>query len=263
MTISTLPTPPSRTDSANFRPRADALLTALPTFVSEANALAADVNAKQAAVAASEANVNATIAAATAAATATATAQAGIATTKAGESSASAAGAAAQAAAAAVSKTGADAALTAAGTKATEAASSAGAAALARDAALAGLGAADQSLAQALLAYGVSEAIDLAGQAIKGVDRLKGYFVQSGTVTITQSASIAVDRTYASAAVVLPRPYQDAGYQVVAEIESAVPAAAFAGQVTVSNRAVNGFSLSISGSATSAVVRWKTIHMAT
>jgi hypothetical protein len=262
MTISALPTPPSRLDSTNFRDRADALLTALPDFVTEANALAADVNAKQAATAASAASVDATIAAATASATATAT-------TKAGEAAASAVAAETARAGAEAAKSGADAAKASAeamydgaSTKAAEAAASAGAASQARDDALAGLGAVDQSLAQALLAYGVAEAIDLAGQAVKGVDRVRGYFVQSGAVTIAQSASAAVDRTFASAAVVLPKAYQDAGYQVVAEIESAVPAIGFAGQVAVSNRAVNGFSLSISGSATGAVIRWKTIHMA-
>ena len=44
MTITALPTPPSRDDPANFSARADAFLSALPTFATEANALAADVN---------------------------------------------------------------------------------------------------------------------------------------------------------------------------------------------------------------------------
>lgn len=47
MTITALPTPPSRADSANFAARGDALMTALPTFVTEINALQTDVNAKQ------------------------------------------------------------------------------------------------------------------------------------------------------------------------------------------------------------------------
>jgi hypothetical protein len=47
MTITTLPVAPSRADPANFATRADALLVALPTFVTEANALQADVVAKQ------------------------------------------------------------------------------------------------------------------------------------------------------------------------------------------------------------------------
>lgn len=53
MAITALPTPPSRSDPVNFATRGDALLTALPTFVTEANALQTDVNAKQTAAAAS------------------------------------------------------------------------------------------------------------------------------------------------------------------------------------------------------------------
>lgn len=47
MAITALPTPPSRSDPANFATRADAFLGALPTFATEANALATDVNSKQ------------------------------------------------------------------------------------------------------------------------------------------------------------------------------------------------------------------------
>lgn len=43
-TISSLPTPPSRTDPVNFNSRADAFLGALPTFVSETNTVASEVN---------------------------------------------------------------------------------------------------------------------------------------------------------------------------------------------------------------------------
>lgn len=41
MSITPLPTPPSRSDRVNFAARGDALMAALPQFVSEANALAA------------------------------------------------------------------------------------------------------------------------------------------------------------------------------------------------------------------------------
>lgn len=53
MAITALPTPPSRSDPANFAARGDAFLSALPTFATEANALQADVSAKQTAAAAS------------------------------------------------------------------------------------------------------------------------------------------------------------------------------------------------------------------
>lgn len=43
-TITTLPTPPSRTEPSVFSTRADAFLGALPTFVTEANALSTEVN---------------------------------------------------------------------------------------------------------------------------------------------------------------------------------------------------------------------------
>ena len=44
MTITALPTPPSRQDPANFAVRADAFLGALPTFATETNAVALEVN---------------------------------------------------------------------------------------------------------------------------------------------------------------------------------------------------------------------------
>lgn len=47
MTITALPTPPSRQDPDNFAERADLLLAALVDFVTEANALGADVSAQQ------------------------------------------------------------------------------------------------------------------------------------------------------------------------------------------------------------------------
>lgn len=47
MPITALPTPPLRTDPTNFADRGDALLGALPAFVTEANALQTDVNARQ------------------------------------------------------------------------------------------------------------------------------------------------------------------------------------------------------------------------
>lgn len=56
-TITALPTPPSRSDPANFSTRADAFLGALPTFATETNAVASEVNAVQS-------NVSATAAAA-------------------------------------------------------------------------------------------------------------------------------------------------------------------------------------------------------
>jgi hypothetical protein len=42
--ITALPIPPSRDDPVNFAPRADAFLMQLPTFATEANALAIEAN---------------------------------------------------------------------------------------------------------------------------------------------------------------------------------------------------------------------------
>lgn len=56
MSITALPTPPTREDPLNFADRADIFLGALPTFATEANALVTDVNNKQIAAAVSAAN---------------------------------------------------------------------------------------------------------------------------------------------------------------------------------------------------------------
>lgn len=53
MTITALPTPPTRQDPVNFSARGDLFMSALPVFVDEANALQVDVNAKSAAAASS------------------------------------------------------------------------------------------------------------------------------------------------------------------------------------------------------------------
>jgi hypothetical protein len=55
MSITALPTPPTRSDPATFAARGDAFMVALPTFATEANVLQTDVNAKQAAAAVSAA----------------------------------------------------------------------------------------------------------------------------------------------------------------------------------------------------------------
>lgn len=68
MSITALPTPPSRSDPTNFASRGDAFLGALPTFATECNATAAAINASQIA-----ANNSAIAAAASASSAASAT----------------------------------------------------------------------------------------------------------------------------------------------------------------------------------------------
>jgi hypothetical protein len=52
--ITTLPTPPSSTDSATFSTRADAFLAALPTLQSQLNSYAGEANSTQTAINASQ-----------------------------------------------------------------------------------------------------------------------------------------------------------------------------------------------------------------
>lgn len=59
MSITPLPTPPSREDPNNFAERADALLAALVQFVTECNATAADINADESSAASSAATATA------------------------------------------------------------------------------------------------------------------------------------------------------------------------------------------------------------
>lgn len=71
-TITALPTPPSRSDPANFATRGDAFLGALPTFATEVNAVASEVNANALATQISEDNAEGYAAAAQVAASAAA-----------------------------------------------------------------------------------------------------------------------------------------------------------------------------------------------
>lgn len=57
MAITALPAPPTRSDPATFAIRADAFMLALPTFVTEANALQTDVTTKQTDVATRQSDV--------------------------------------------------------------------------------------------------------------------------------------------------------------------------------------------------------------
>lgn len=74
-TISALPTPPSRADSpADFSAKADALLGALPTFVTQTNTVASEVNTAKNNAATSEANAATSAGTATSAASTATTA---------------------------------------------------------------------------------------------------------------------------------------------------------------------------------------------
>lgn len=100
MTITALPTPPSRDDPANFASRADTFLAALPDFATEANALASAVNADEiaAAASASSASTSASNASASASAASTSASNASTSATNASNSATAAANSATAAA---------------------------------------------------------------------------------------------------------------------------------------------------------------------
>lgn len=159
-------------------------------------------------------------------------------------------------------KTLLDTALATATAKAAAAAASEAQAETARDQAVAGLGAADQSVNLAQLTYATDYAVLQAGLANKRLNDVHDQMIQSGTATITQAASTELVRNYATATVTLPKAYADALYQVEVECISATPALGHEGSVIVQSRATNSFVLAITGSATLASLRWKTIHPA-
>lgn len=77
MAITPLPTPPQRSDPTNFPVRADAFMTALPTFATEVTAAQVDITAKQAQTAIDSANSAAAATAAAASSVAAASVAAG------------------------------------------------------------------------------------------------------------------------------------------------------------------------------------------
>lgn len=128
----------------------------------------------------------------------------------------------------------------------------------AKDDAVAGLGAADQSLNLVQLAGAVAGAIDLAGQAVKETERGRSYRTQRGEAAVTQAASREHARSYATVAVTLSKPYPDANYLVHRECINAAPFLGAEGVIQVLSQSANGFVLAITGSATSATLRWST-----
>ena len=131
MTITALPTPPSRQDPTNFAIRADSFLTALPIFATQANNLASTVNIDKLAAANSATSAAASLTAiansatAAAAAAATSTTSATSAATSATSAATSATSAANSATSATNSATSAANSATSAGNSATSAGNSA------------------------------------------------------------------------------------------------------------------------------------------
>lgn len=165
MPITALPTPPSRQDPANFAARGDALLSALPTFVTEANALQTDFNSKQAAISGDKTQTGEDRIATgqDRSATKDDRAQTGLDRTATGQDRGQAL---IHKNAASVSEANStNSANLAANNVQTQLAAVKAQTEAVRDQALAGLGAADQSQNLVLLAAGLQHALDVAGQA--------------------------------------------------------------------------------------------------
>jgi hypothetical protein len=131
------------------------------------------------------------------------------------------------------------------------------------------------------LTYALDYALTQAANANKRIDVAQNYMVQTGTAQVTQTA-VARDAVSQAAAcwlvranptvtVTLPKAYPDTDYQVIVEVESAAPTsattaaaqyAAYAGEVEVTSRATNSFVITLTGSATTTNLRWKTLHPA-
>ena len=131
------------------------------------------------------------------------------------------------------------------------------------------------------LTYALDYALTQAANANKRIDVAQNYMVQTGTAQVTQTA-VARDAVSQAAAcwlvranptvtVTLPKAYADTDYQVIVEVESAAPTsattaaaqyAAYAGSVEVTSRATNSFVITLTGSATTTNLRWKTLHPA-
>ena len=137
----------------------------------------------------------------------------------------------------------------------------------------------DTNIAKIL--YSLDYALTQAANANKRIDVAQNYMVQTGTAQVTQTA-VARDAVSQAAAswlvranptvtVTLPKAYPDTDYQVIVEVESAAPTsattaaaqyAAYAGEVEVTSRATNSFVITLTGSATTTNLRWKTLHPA-
>lgn len=182
MAITSLPTPPSRQDPANFNIMADEFLGALPTFGAEANSLATDVNSKQ--VTASNAATTATTAATTA-------------TTKASEASTSAITANTKATEASNSATSASNSASTASTKASESSTSASTAVTAATTATTKANEASASAAQALLFATAQNKASSSTNVVPGLGsktftiEVNKAFVAGQYISITSSSNAA------------------------------------------------------------------------
>lgn len=113
----------------------------------------------------------------------------------------------------------------------------------------------------ALLTAGMAEALGQIGVIGRSVETLRKRALAQGEVTIDNADAggwlIPAGNTVA---VTLPYELIDTDYAVAAEIILAEPGVAHAGQVVVTERAVNGFTLRVTGAARNIVVRWTVLN---
>lgn len=114
---------------------------------------------------------------------------------------------------------------------------------------------------ETLLTAGMAEALGQIGVIGRSVETLRKRALAQGEVTIDNADAggwlIPAGNTVA---VTLPYELIDTDYAVAAEIILAEPGVAHAGQVVVTERAVNGFTLRVTGAARNIVVRWTLLN---
>ena len=241
MAITPLPPAPSRAVPSTFSTKADAFLGALPTFVTEANALQADVNAKQAAAAVSAA---------------------------AASSDADDAADAADAAQASANYKGEWSALSGAATVPY---------CVSHDnmywmltTNIADITAKEPGVASEwisigagadLIAAGLAHAIDGIGVLGKEIENIRLRVLMTGQVTITNANTGQphwLMTTALTSNVTLPRNLPNANYTVLVEVEDADDKDRV-GEIKISSKAINGFTITVTGNTNNIDLRWTVV----
>jgi len=241
MSITALPDIPSRSDPATFSTKADAFLGALPTFVTEANALKTNVNAKE---------VSAAVSAAAA------------------SSDADDAADAADAAQASANYKGEWSALSGAATVPY---------CVSHDnmywmltTNIADITAKEPGVASEwisigagadLITAGLAHAIDGIGVLGKEIENIRLRVLMTGQVTITNANTGQphwLMTTALTSNVTLPRNLPNANYTVLVEVEDA-DFKERVGEIKISAKAINGFTITVTGNTNNIDLRWTVV----
>ena len=114
----------------------------------------------------------------------------------------------------------------------------------------------DINLALAAVLFDISKT----GVLEKEIKAVKERWTQTGVVSISQAFSRDVIRTHASVPVMLPVAVIGTDYQVHFEVLSAAPTEDFVGEIRALSKSTNGFVVAMTGSATTASLRWTITH---